>query len=120
MSQGLLPVTMSRIPEVKTGNVELLFRALRQHQLGEDGYDGSDAFVKTLPKGHRRTETSKQFEVDTIWEKDVKIPLRDGTTLKGDVFRPASPNLVPAIIPWSPYGKTGRGQSACTWKPSGR
>lgn len=103
---------MSRIPEVKTGIVELLFRTLKQPQLGEDGYDGPEAFLKTLPKGHQRTETSKPFEIDVIWEKDVKIPLRDGTILKGDIFRPASPTLVPAIIPWSPYGKTGRGQGA--------
>lgn len=105
---------MSDKPEVKTGSVELLFRTLRQPQLGEDGYDGPEAHVKTLPRGHRRTVTSKQFEVDTIWEKDVKIPLRDGTILRADVFRPAGPDLVPAIIPWSPYGKTGRGQSPCS------
>lgn len=103
-------VTMSSPPQIRTGDIELLFRALKQPQLGEDGYDGSDAYVKTLPKGHRKTETSKPFEVDTIWEKDVNIPLRDGTILKGDIFRPASEDLVPAIIPWSPYGKTGRGQ----------
>ena len=103
---------MSQITEVKTGNVPLLFRALRQPQHGEDGYEDSAAFLKTLPTGHRKTETSKPFGVDTIWEKDVEIALRDGTILKADIFRPASSGLVPAILPWSPYGKTGRGQSA--------
>ena len=100
---------MSTFPTIKTGDVELLFRAAKQPELGKDGYEGTEAKIQTLYVGHSKTQTSKPFEVKTIWERDVDIPLRDGVVLKGDVFRPAGSDLVPAIIPWSPYGKTGRG-----------
>lgn len=103
---------MALTPAVKIGNIEVLMRQLKKPEVGKDGYDGSESFVKNLPAGHRRTASSKQFEVDTVWEKDIEIPLRDGTILKGDVFRPDQSDRVPAIIPWSPYGKTGRGQQA--------
>lgn len=100
---------MSEFPSVKVGDVGLLFRELKKPELGQDGYIGSDPSVEILPVGHRRTQTSKTFEVETVWEKDIEVPLRDGTILRGDIFRPASSGLIPAIIPWSPYGKTGRG-----------
>ena len=36
--------------------------------------------------------------------------MRDGVNLYADVFRPADESYkVPAIIPWSPYGKSGTG-----------
>lgn len=56
--------------------------------------------------------------VDMIWEMDLKVPLRDGVQLLADVFRPVSSDdtPVPAIMPWSPYGKTGTGKSWTSWK----
>ncbi|PYH94763.1 alpha/beta-hydrolase [Aspergillus ellipticus CBS 707.79] len=46
-----------------------------------------------------------------IFEQDVAIPLRDGIKIYTDIFRPVDSDTtrVPAIIPWSPYGKTGTG-----------
>jgi hypothetical protein len=37
--------------------------------------------------------------------------MRDGVRLYADIFRPASSDQegVPAILPWSPYGKSGAG-----------
>ena len=96
---------------IKVGNVTVLTRQLKEPEVGKDGYDGPEPHVRVLPIGHRKTRSSKPFDVEVIWEKDIEIPLRDGIILKGDVFRPASSDRVPAIIPWSPYGKTGRG----TW-----
>ncbi|KAJ5701960.1 hypothetical protein N7488_009508 [Penicillium malachiteum] len=51
-----------------------------------------------------------------IWEKDVPIAMRDGTILRGDVFRPLAKDNVPlpALLPWSPYGKTGSGHHQTT------
>ncbi|KAK1705794.1 Alpha/Beta hydrolase protein [Colletotrichum acutatum] len=51
------------------------------------------------------------FAVDTVCKKDVRIQLRDGVELLADVFRPLTSDdePVPAIMPWSPYGKTGTG-----------
>jgi len=38
-------------------------------------------------------------------ERDVAVPLRDGTTIYTDVYRPVGSNNLPAIICWSPFGK---------------
>lgn len=65
-----------------------------------------------LPKGHVRESGYQASPVDAIWEQDTAIEMRDGIKLYGDVFRPATTSgteKVPAIIPWSPYGKVGTG-----------
>jgi uncharacterized protein len=42
-----------------------------------------------------------------VWQKDVAVTLRDGTVLYTDIFLPKdSPTDLPAIIAWSPYGKS--------------
>ncbi|RMZ72359.1 cocaine esterase [Pyrenophora seminiperda CCB06] len=66
---------------------------------------------RIIAKGWVKEEGRKAFSVDTIWDKDVRIPLRDGVELLGDVFRPVTSDdkPVPAIMPWSHYGKTGTG-----------
>ncbi|KAI4934951.1 hypothetical protein J4E86_011393 [Alternaria arbusti] len=66
---------------------------------------------RIIAKGWVKEEGRKAFSVDTIWDKDVRIPLRDGVELLGDVFRPVTSDdkHVPAIMPWSHYGKTGTG-----------
>ncbi|KAF5580074.1 acylase diesterase [Fusarium pseudoanthophilum] len=66
---------------------------------------------RTIAKGWVKEEGRKAFTVDTVWEKDIRIPLRDGVELLADVFRPLTSDdkPVPAIMPWSHYGKTGTG-----------
>jgi uncharacterized protein len=39
--------------------------------------------------------------------KDVAVPLRDGTTIYIDVFRPLRDFPSPSLLAWSPYGKHG-------------
>jgi predicted acyl esterase len=66
--------------------------------------------VDQLPRGHVKEPGYQAFPVDVTWEHDQAIPMRDGVTIYGDVFRPSDEgNKVPAIIPWSPYGKVGSG-----------
>jgi predicted acyl esterase len=64
-----------------------------------------------LPKGWQREPGFRALSESIIWEKDVPIAMRDGTILRGDVFRPMAKDGVPlpALLPWSPYGKTGSG-----------
>lgn len=70
-----------------------------------------------LEKGFRRSPDVAAFQVDTIFEKDVSFVMRDGVRLYADIFRPTYGNKVPAIIMWSPYGKSGNGQSPdLQWK----
>lgn len=77
-------------------------------------YDGFNPSVQTLPKGYTREPGRRPFGVDTVFQRDTAIKLRDGVTIYTDVFRPASSDepggKVPAVIPWSPYGKSGTGR----------
>jgi predicted acyl esterase len=81
-------------------------------------YDNPDPSVTILPKGHKKDPESAPFQADTIFEKDVQLSLRDGVRIRADIFRPADETeKVPALVAWSPYGKTGRGTFARTGVP---
>ena len=43
---------------------------------------------------------------DIVWERDTAVKMRDGTSIFADIFRPTGDVRVPAILSWSPYGKT--------------
>ncbi|KAK5048146.1 hypothetical protein LTR84_005816 [Exophiala bonariae] len=64
-----------------------------------------------LPEGHVKSPGRRPFPKDVIFERDQAILLRDGVTIYTDIFRPISSDTVkvPALIPWSPYGKSGSG-----------
>ncbi|KAH6959628.1 Alpha/Beta hydrolase protein [Ilyonectria sp. MPI-CAGE-AT-0026] len=98
---------------LKVGDVEVLHlksTPLNTPEKPTGRYNGFSPSTTILPKGHKLNEDSRPFQVDTIWERDIAIAMRDGVTLHADVFRPANVSeKVPAIIPWSPYGKTGIG-----------
>ena len=99
---------MAEQTAIKTGDVEILFRSLKDPATNAR-YDGDERVTRTLPAGFTRTAENRAFSVATVYDKDVEIVMRDGTILKGDVFRPDVSGPVPAILPWSPYGKSGRG-----------
>lgn len=58
-----------------------------------------------LPKGHVKEPGLQPFPVDVTWQRDMAICMRDGAKIYADIFRPTEGGKVPAIIPWSPYGK---------------
>lgn len=72
--------------------------------------------TRVLPAGWKREEDRLALREALVWDKDVPIPLRDGTILRADIFRPeCKKNLpLPAILAWSPYGKTGAGMLQTT------
>jgi predicted acyl esterase len=74
-------------------------------------YQGFEPGRKVLPKGHVKSHGCRAFPADVIFERDQAITVRDGMRLYADIFRPANSDTspVPAILPWSPYGKTGTG-----------
>ena len=55
--------------------------------------------------GREPPRPSRIVEGDLVIERDVAIPLRDGTRIYADIFRPASQEPVPALLAWGPYGK---------------
>jgi predicted acyl esterase len=67
--------------------------------------------VQTLPAGFQIAPEFLPLPVDVVFEKDVAVTLRDGVTIRVDVFRPVGDEPVPVIVAWSPYGK-GQGTSA--------
>ena len=63
--------------------------------------------TRTLPVGYRIDPGFRSLPVDIVFEKDVAVPLRDGVSIRVDVFRPVGADKVPVIVAWSPYGKSG-------------
>ena len=59
-----------------------------------------------LKKGTSFFKDSVRLPCDIRWERDVAVKMRDGTTLYADIFRPGGDVKIPAILSWSPYGKT--------------
>ncbi|KAJ5370219.1 uncharacterized protein N7496_006311 [Penicillium cataractarum] len=75
-------------------------------------YEPSQSGSTILGQGHTRSPGRRAFPIETIFEQDVAIRMRDGITIYADIFRPVGSDQkhpVPAILPWSPYGKTGTG-----------
>ncbi|MFC1947798.1 CocE/NonD family hydrolase [Chloroflexota bacterium] len=60
----------------------------------------------TLNKGIAFIESGIALPCDIVWHRDVGVKMRDGTTIYSDIFLPAGNENVPAILAWSPYGKT--------------
>jgi predicted acyl esterase len=57
-------------------------------------------------------------EPGIICEQDVAVPLRDGTIIYTDIYRPEGQTNVPAIISWSPFGKRP-GDTEKEWQTMG-
>jgi predicted acyl esterase len=84
---------------------DMLWRSVANPETVDKDYEAPAYEEKVLPAGWRLEEGKAPFRVDTIWEKDVEIILRDGIKTRADIFRPAEGGPVPALIAWSPYGK---------------
>lgn len=59
-----------------------------------------------LLKGSVNGPDARPLQCDIVVERDVSVKMRDGITIYTDIFRPAGEEKVPAIVAWSPYGKT--------------
>ena len=72
---------------------------------------GGERGSTILQPGYRRNKIARSFETPTLWESNVEVPLRDGTSLRADIFRPVDDGQrVPVLLVWSPYGKSGTGE----------
>lgn len=61
--------------------------------------------TRILPAGYQTMPHFRATPVDIVFEKDIAVTMRDGTTIYLDVMRPAGDEKVPVIVAWSPYGK---------------
>lgn len=98
----------------------VIYRSLRPVSDPASFYPGLHPEVVTLPAGSTYGPTGSEGDegsrwhggtrplpTDILFERDVAVPLRDGTTIYVDIFRPLGATNVPAIVSWSPYGKEG-------------
>ena len=75
-------------------------------------YEGLKPGSTILAEGFQKSPAHRRFGATTVYERDIEIPLRDGTVIRADVFRPQdSEGKVPALVAWSPYGKSGSGMA---------
>ena len=63
-------------------------------------------YRKAKPSGEKLTPGATVEDGIRI-ERDVAVPMRDGTIIYADIYRPEDSGKVPAIVAWSPYGKRG-------------
>jgi predicted acyl esterase len=70
-------------------------------------YPGFNPSETILPKGYTSEAGRMAFSTDTVYDRDVAVKLRDGTTIYVDIYRPVGDEKVPAIVCWGPAGKRG-------------
>jgi predicted acyl esterase len=59
-----------------------------------------------LKKGTTFIEHGVALPCDILRQRDVGVKMRDGVTIYADIFLPVNAKELPAILSWSPYGKT--------------
>ena len=106
----VIPTKVYPTPEAPEGLFPVKYRKLLPVTAPRARYPGFKPGKWTLKAGTVRREGARPLPVDIVFERDVAMKLRDGTTIYTDVFRPASDAKVPAIFSWSPYGKAVGGQ----------
>ncbi|KAL1900677.1 hypothetical protein Sste5346_002402 [Sporothrix stenoceras] len=88
--------------------IEVLFHDDGAKSTGHALYPGFKQESKILTKGSVLREGALALPCDILWERDVPIKLRDGTTIYSDVYRSPHTRLsVPAIISSGGFGKNG-------------
>lgn len=70
-------------------------------------YNGFAPGQTVLPKGWLKEEGMLPLPCDIIYDRDVAITLRDGTTIYADVFRPVTEKPVPVLFASTMFGKYG-------------
>lgn len=71
----------------------------------ESSYPGLNQCSFILPAGFRQEEGRMATTCPILVEQDIPVRLRDGVTIRVDIFRPAGTERVPVIMGWSSYGK---------------
>ena len=61
---------------------------------------------QVLRRGTVRRPGARPLSCDILFEPDIPVVLRDGTTIYADVLRPNDSDRHPAIVSWGPFGKS--------------
>lgn len=84
------------------------------------GFTGFHPGQTLLRRGYTAEPGRMPFATDTLYERDVAIPLRDGTVIYADVYRPTGNLRVPVILSYGPFGKRGQNNLLDTIGGDGR
>ena len=94
-------------------NIEVAFRKAQPLDTKNRGIELQTASeiefkpgVSVLKKGRTIIENGIALPCDITRHRDVGVTMRDGATIYADIFLPVGTEVVPAILAWSPYGKT--------------
>lgn len=87
---------------------EIVWRGSCRPEEKDTKYEAPKKEEKLLPAGFRLEPQNTTFTMDCVWERNKPIHMRDGTVIMVDIFRPrnSAPKSVPALLAWSPYGKS--------------
>ena len=85
--------------------IPVLFRKAKPLNDPTTRYPGFNPGVTMLAKGTVMQAGTMPLPCNILFERDVVVPLRDGTLIYIDIFRPVGETNLPAIVAWSPYGK---------------
>ncbi|CDP86646.1 MULTISPECIES: CocE/NonD family hydrolase [Mycolicibacterium] len=88
-------------------DLEVQYRPASSPDLPVANARGFAPGTTVLPQGSVHSPGGLPLPCDIVFDRDVAVAMRDGTTIYVDVFRPVGEQTVPAIVPWSPYGKQG-------------
>ncbi len=84
---------------------ELIFRKAIPLSDPHSNFRGFDPGTTVYPKGYQVTPDFHPLEEEMVMERDVPVQLRDGVTVRVDLFRPNCQEQVPAILCSSIFGK---------------
>jgi uncharacterized protein len=85
------PEELSEFRMYGSERIEVIYR--KSKPLGESG------------GGYPELNPGVTIEDGILTERDAAVPLRDGTIIYTDIYRPEGAANVPAIVAWSPFGK---------------
>ena len=100
----------------KVGNYEILYHpSIRA--CGERPGDTDRFFIKEMtddfqiyetvyPKGYQENEMTYELPCDLKVLYNFALPMRDGVKLYCDVFMPVTEEPLPAVVNWTPFGKS--------------
>jgi len=97
---------------ISIGGIEVL-HCIPANQSGPDSnYEGLLPSTSILERGFRKSADRAAFPVDTIFDRDIVVPMHDRGKLRADNFDLTGMRKSRALIAWSPYNKIGTVQLA--------
>jgi putative CocE/NonD family hydrolase len=94
----------------QVGRIPVLQKSTLPPETPGTNYTGPESSTTLLPSGHQKSPEWRALPSPIIFEHNVPLTLRDGTSIYADIFRPPNlTNKVPALLAWGPFGKSSVG-----------